>query len=92
MGVFVLGIVVGMMRLGVRVRMVVHRFAVAMFVGMDDDLAAAAAFAAVVGADQSGAPAFRAFPVFAGEDFGPHTYLLSPSDPNPSADERHFKT
>ena len=61
MRVIVGGLVPGLMRVLMGVRVVVHRVPVAMFVAVDDDLTGGIAFGAVAGRDLAGSPAFDAF-------------------------------
>jgi hypothetical protein len=61
MGVVVGGVVPGLVRVLMGVRVVVHRVPVAMFVAVDDDLTAGIAFGAVAGGDLAGSPTFDAF-------------------------------
>jgi hydroxyethylthiazole kinase-like sugar kinase family protein len=61
MGVIMGNRLVGMVSMVVGMGMAVGHVAVAVFVGMNDDLALPAAFAAIVRLDLSGAAAFRAF-------------------------------
>jgi hypothetical protein len=58
--VFVEGVILRVMRLGVGMRMAVHTGTVSMLVGMDDDLARCIAAAAVLGADFSDSHALGA--------------------------------
>jgi hypothetical protein len=70
--VFVGGVVVWAMRLGVAVGMVVPRVAVPVAVGVDDNLPGCIAAAAILGADFTGSPALGAFGGFGVRVFGIH--------------------
>jgi type II secretory pathway component PulF len=69
MVVCVFGIIVGVMGVRMVMRVVVLPRAVAVFVGMDDDLPGRIAAAAILAADQAGSLAFRAFPAGFGDGF-----------------------
>jgi hypothetical protein len=76
MAVFVGGVVPGLVRLLVGVRVVVHRVPVAVFVAVDDDLTGGIALGAVAGRDLAGSPAFEAFFDAVGDLFFLHALLL----------------
>jgi hypothetical protein len=75
MGVIMGNRLVGMVFMVVGMGMAVGHIAMAVFMGMDDDFALPAAFAAIVRLDLSGAAAFGAFLGCIGHDLSPFGWI-----------------
>jgi hypothetical protein len=76
MAVVVGGVIPGLVRVLMGVRVVVDRVPVTMFMAVDDDLAGGIALGAVAGGDFAGSPAFDAFFHAMGDLCGCHRGLL----------------